>query len=149
MVISVIGKHCFATQTDRLEGKKYYLGLPGTRLTLTWTYHSTKMFQSLFITIPGSANEDEKLWDVKYDSTTNQITINKLDIADSVFNNITEFSIEKNTIFKLVIKSIPKGLTSFHIGCFLRQSKFDTLEKKALVDVAGEHFIHIMSILQN
>eukprot|EP00794_Sanderia_malayensis_P008068 gene8068-8931_t len=126
---------CLAAPTDqRFEGRSYSLAVPGKRLTLTWVYHSTVVFEKFRITLPSS----EKLWEATYDPIAKRPVIKKLDVVDSWLNKITDFSISKdNKMFTLVIRSFPRKITApFHLKCFLTVNDFLVLDNTTKVDVA-------------
>ena len=131
----------------RLEGNNTYIGLPGKKLTLIWTYTGTEPYQRVSIFIPqinpqtGKTTSVPKLWDLIYFAENRTFSIHKYNIHYSIFNNLTEFSkIKSRSVFVLVLKSVPRNVSSFEFLCRLeKEEKWEIpKEKKVTVHVAGK-----------
>lgn len=108
-------------QNGRLVGNDTYIGIPGKRLALKWTYIGTEKYKSVSVFLPegGPRSGNLKLWEIKYFANNGTFSTKKLHVPNSVFNNLTEFKSETNSVFILVIKSVPRNISSFWFLCRL------------------------------
>ena len=129
-------------QNGRLVGNDTYIGIPGKRLTINWTYIGTEKYKSVSIFLPegGPRSGNLKLWEIKYFAHNGTFSTKKLDVPNSVFNNLTEFRSETNSVFILVIKSVPRNISSFWFLCRLGFSSpwIVPKDKKITVSIAGK-----------
>ena len=110
------------------------------------------MYERVSISIPedGPGSGNLKLWDLRYFAKNRTFATNKFNVPSSIFNNLTEFKRETNSIFVLIIKTVPRNISSFAFNCRMEfgSSWAVPKNKKIIVRVAGKIFFTLFKALK-